>query len=209
MHGCAVEKGDSEAHPLQNSASGSNSVLKLPTPRPETLEMGGAAVKALQIIDAARAVGVTLSIDGDSLLLRSGSPPPQEVLDALTRHKGEVINFLQSGSQWLDSRGLASASSRTGRQSLNSTAGFLDKRLRRALSGPASSSGSTATRSARRRTAAAWCGGGEREDNVLLPFGIERAGHAWMHSRCWRPWHEHRQAQAIDYSAGARDRCSD
>ena len=33
-------------------------------------------MKALQIIDAARAVGVTLSIDGDSLLLRSGSPPP-------------------------------------------------------------------------------------------------------------------------------------
>jgi hypothetical protein len=45
--------------------------------------MGDAAVKALQIIDAARAVGVTLSIDGDSLLLRSGSPPPQEVLDVL------------------------------------------------------------------------------------------------------------------------------
>jgi hypothetical protein len=38
LHGCAVEKGDSEGHPLQNSASGSNSVLKLPTPRPETLK---------------------------------------------------------------------------------------------------------------------------------------------------------------------------
>jgi hypothetical protein len=38
LHGCAVEKGDSEGHRLQNSASGSDSVLKLPTPRPETLK---------------------------------------------------------------------------------------------------------------------------------------------------------------------------
>jgi hypothetical protein len=53
-------------------------------------------VKALQIIDAVRAVGVTLSIDGESLLLRSGSPPPQDILDALTRHKSEVMDFVRS-----------------------------------------------------------------------------------------------------------------
>ena len=33
-------------------------------------------MNALQVIDAARAAGVTLFIDGDGLLLRSGSPPP-------------------------------------------------------------------------------------------------------------------------------------
>src|SRR5277367_5962329 len=58
--------------------------------------MGGAPVKVVQIIDAARAVGVTLLIDGDGLLLRSVSPPPPEVLDALTRHKREVMEFLRS-----------------------------------------------------------------------------------------------------------------
>ena len=44
-----------------------------------------------------------------------------------------------------------------------------------------------------------WCGGFERGDNVLLPFGAERAGHAWLHSACWRPWHGHRRAQAANF----------
>jgi len=34
---------------------------------------------------------------------------------------------------------------------------------------------------------------------VLLPFGADRVGHAWLHSTCWRPWHEHRQTQAIGF----------
>ncbi len=41
-----------------------------------------------------------------------------------------------------------------------------------------------------------WCGGTERDD-VLLPFGVESAGHAWVHSRCWRAWHEARRAVAV------------
>jgi hypothetical protein len=41
-----------------------------------------------------------------------------------------------------------------------------------------------------------WCGGTER-DNVLLPFGVESAGHAWVHSGCWRAWHEARRASAV------------
>jgi hypothetical protein len=36
LQGCAVEKGDTKAHPLQNSASGSSSAPRHPRPRPET-----------------------------------------------------------------------------------------------------------------------------------------------------------------------------
>jgi hypothetical protein len=65
--------------------------------------MGGAPLRARQIISVARAAGVSLSVDGDSLLLRSGSPPPQEIIDALSRHKSEVIDLLQSDrSGWTD-----------------------------------------------------------------------------------------------------------
>ena len=38
LHGCAVEEGDSKAYLLQNSASGSSSAPKRPTPCPEILE---------------------------------------------------------------------------------------------------------------------------------------------------------------------------
>ena len=62
--------------------------------------MGGAPVKVPEIIAAARAAGVTLSIDDDSLLLRSSRPAPQEVVEALSRHKSEVIDHLQSDRGW-------------------------------------------------------------------------------------------------------------
>jgi hypothetical protein len=155
-------------------------------------------VNALLIIDAARAAGVTVSIDGDSLLLRSGSPPPREVIDALCRHKNEVIDFLQSD--------------RSGRTAQDWRA-FFDERA-----AIAEFEGGLPPRDAEDRAFSAcvvewlnrnpirstpnrccWCGGGEREENALLPFGTEHAGHAWMHSACWRPWHEHRQAQAVDF----------
>jgi hypothetical protein len=37
LHGCTVDRGDHKARPLQNSASDSNSVPKIPTPHPKTL----------------------------------------------------------------------------------------------------------------------------------------------------------------------------
>jgi hypothetical protein len=42
-----------------------------------------------------------------------------------------------------------------------------------------------------------WCGGAERSGDVLLPFGVAPTGHAWLHSRCWGPWHEQRERHAM------------
>ena len=154
-------------------------------------------MKALQIIDAARAVGVTLSIDGDSLLLRSGSPPPQEVLDALTRHKGEVIDLLRSvrsgwsAQEWqafFKDRAAAAFDGGLPRQEAETRA--FGACVVEWLNGNSVRSASDRCR---------WCGGPEQEGNVLLPFGTERTGHVWMHSPCWQPWRERRQAQAVDF----------
>jgi hypothetical protein len=43
-----------------------------------------------------------------------------------------------------------------------------------------------------------WCSGMERDDNVLLPFGIDSSGHAWLHSECWNPWREWREREAVE-----------
>jgi hypothetical protein len=40
------------------------------------------------------------------------------------------------------------------------------------------------------------CGEAEHAHDPLLPFGIESAGHAWLHSRCWPAWDAARQAEA-------------
>jgi hypothetical protein len=155
-------------------------------------------VKALQIIDAARGLGVTLSIDGDSLLLRSDLPRPQEVLDALSRHKSEIVSFLQT-----DRSGWSAQDWRAFFDERAAIAGFDGGLPRHEAEAGAFRAcvvewlSRNPVRSEEDRCS--WCGGRERGDNGLLPFGADGAGHAWLHSACWRPWHEHRQAQAVDF----------
>jgi hypothetical protein len=40
------------------------------------------------------------------------------------------------------------------------------------------------------------CGGGERPDDSLLPFGVESVGHIWLHRGCWPAWRTARQANS-------------
>jgi hypothetical protein len=41
------------------------------------------------------------------------------------------------------------------------------------------------------------CGEAEQGHDPLLPFGTERTGHAWLHSRCWPAWSAVRHAEAV------------
>jgi hypothetical protein len=49
----------------------------------------------------------------------------------------------------------------------------------------------------------------ERDDNVLLPFGIDSSGHAWLHSACWNPWRDQREREAVAALArlGGKSNC--
>ena len=53
-------------------------------------------MSAFQALGAARAFGIHLEPDGDDLLLEASEPPPDAVLDALSRHKPEVLRLLHS-----------------------------------------------------------------------------------------------------------------
>jgi hypothetical protein len=39
--------------------------------------------------------------------------------------------------------------------------------------------------------------GGAGDAHPLLPFGTERAGHAWLHAGCHPAWHDGRKAKAV------------
>ena len=156
-------------------------------------------MNALRIIEAGRAAGVSVSIDGETLLLKSESPAPREVIDAFSRHKSEVIDFLRSDrGGWTVENWQAPFE---GRAAIAEFEGGLPRREAEAGAFMAcvvewrnrNPVHSTPDR-------CCWCGGGERGNNVLLPFEV--AGHAWLHNVCWRPWHEHRQAQAIAFLQG-------
>ena len=52
-------------------------------------------MNAVRALKAARAAGIELELDGSALLLKAASKPPAEVLDALSRHKAEMVALLR------------------------------------------------------------------------------------------------------------------
>jgi hypothetical protein len=64
-------------------------------------------MSGVEALKAARAAGVELAVDGDALVLSAASPPPAAMLDALSRHKAEIMALLLpggddwSGEDWL------------------------------------------------------------------------------------------------------------
>jgi hypothetical protein len=52
-------------------------------------------MNATEALKAARAAGIQLGIDGDDLVLEAASAPPAAVLDALSRHKAEIVALLR------------------------------------------------------------------------------------------------------------------
>jgi hypothetical protein len=53
-------------------------------------------VNAAQALTAARAAGIQVAIDGDSIVLEAECPPPTPVLDMLRAHKPEIIDCLRA-----------------------------------------------------------------------------------------------------------------
>jgi hypothetical protein len=48
-------------------------------------------MNAAEILDAARAAGLYLAVDGTDLVLESSSPPPPDLIDLFRNHKAEII----------------------------------------------------------------------------------------------------------------------
>ncbi len=49
----------------------------------------------------------------------------------------------------------------------------------------------------------AHCGRPDAPGAVIVPYGT--GPHAWLHTRCWRPWFTARRAEAEAALAGIRD----
>ena len=65
-------------------------------------------MNAAQVMKQAAAAGIRIAIEGDSLSLEATAPPPQAIIELITKHKPEIINLLRSGREglaevtWLD-----------------------------------------------------------------------------------------------------------
>ena len=59
--------------------------------------MAGADVSVVETLHAARAAGVTVILDGEALLLEAAVEPPGALMEALARHKAEIVALLRPG----------------------------------------------------------------------------------------------------------------
>src|SRR5208283_2102364 len=58
--------------------------------------LAGPNMSAAEALEAARAIGVKVEVDGDDLVLEAEQAPPAQMLDALRAHKPEILELLQA-----------------------------------------------------------------------------------------------------------------
>ena len=152
---------------------------------------------AAETLRTARTAGIEIGLAGDDLVLEATSPPPQSVLDALSRNKVGIVALLRPGDDgWSAEDWHAYFGERAG------IIEFDGGLTRSAAEARAFAYCVTewlnrhpATSSPQRCLA---CGGGGRQGAPLLPHGTVMQGYAWLHARCWPGWHASRKGEAVD-----------
>ncbi len=152
-------------------------------------------MKAAEALRTARAAGVEITLDGDDLVLEASSPPPERVLDALSRNKIGIVALLgPDGDGWSADDWQVYFDERAGIAEFD---GGLPRPEAEAQAFACCVSEwmncHPATSSPERCLASS---GGNRPGDPLLPHGTATHGHAWPHSRCWPGWYEAQQAEA-------------
>jgi hypothetical protein len=56
-------------------------------------------MNAAEALEAARAAGIQIKIDGADLLPKASAPPPPGALDGLSRHKARILMLLRPGKR--------------------------------------------------------------------------------------------------------------
>jgi hypothetical protein len=151
-------------------------------------------MSAMEALRAARALGVELTIEGNDLLLEAATEPPATAVEALARHKAEIIKLLRpskgawSSEDWqLFFEERAAAADDGGLPRADAEAQALEFCLVEWLNqNPAPSVAGCCS----------WCGQSESHGAIVVPYGTEPGTHAWLHPECWPTWHELRRCHA-------------
>ena len=143
----------------------------------------------------AQEAGVEITLQGDKLLLETSSPPPEDVLDTLTRNKTAIVAFLRaSKDEWSIEEWRAYYDERAGIAEFD---GGLPRGEAEVLAHACCVSEWLNCNPGRSSPLQCLgCGKGEISDDPLLPFGTEITGHVWLHHRCWDAWHRGRKLEA-------------
>ena len=152
-------------------------------------------MSALEVLDQARAVGVDIAIDGEDLVLEAACQPPDEIIEALSCHKAEIVALLRPSSDGWKAEDWQA---------------FFDERA-----GVAKFDAGVSRRDAEARVFeccvvewmnqhpepsdpghCAWCKRQDQSGHIVVPFGVDGRGHTWLHPECWDDWHTDRRERA-------------
>ena len=153
-------------------------------------------MNAAKLLQSAREAGLHLQVEGEDLVLEAAAPPPASLIDLLKEHKAEVIGLLcRETHTWSTADWLAYYDERAGIAEYD---GGLPRAEAEALAyagcvaewldqNPVCSSPDRCLQ----------CGEPDHLSDSLTPFGIEPAGPAWLHHRCWDDWQVDRKDTAV------------
>ena len=152
-------------------------------------------MSAFRALDAARAAGVDVRLDGINLAVSAASEPPIDVIDLLRRYKLSIVAVLQPIQPWdatdwrayFDERA-AVAEFDHGLPRPEAEARAFEFCVSEWLRQHAVYS--VSDRCLR-------CGDADRRDHPLLPIGIAGAGQAWLHIECSATWSAVRKVEAV------------
>src|SRR5215472_505545 len=151
-------------------------------------------MSVVEVLKAARAAGVELAVDGDHLALKAASAPPAAVLDALSRHKAEIVMLLRPGRDgWSAEDWRARFDERAGFLEHDGSLSAIDAEVRAFEYCIVEWLNANPVQSLTGRCA--WCGKVETRSVKVVPFGAGEH-HAWLHAYCWPAWHQSRQEEA-------------
>lgn len=153
-------------------------------------------LSALEALRAARAEGIDLGIEGDRLAVGAPAEPPAAILDALARHKPQIIDLLRPGRDgWSAEDWLSYFDERAGVAEFDGGLPRPQAEARAFACCVAAWLDRNTQPSPPDRCAA--CGGGSDPHDILRPHLVTPAGHVWLHARCWPAWQAERRAEAV------------
>jgi hypothetical protein len=152
-------------------------------------------MSAFKALDAARAAGIDVRLDGKDLALSATCEPPFDVLDMLRRHKLSIVALLDLTQPWDPAEWLAYFDERAGIAEFDGGLPRAEAEARAfyccvsewLLRNPIASSPDRCLQ----------CGKATRNDDPLLAIGVVGAGQAWLHRDCVPVWHSARKAAAV------------
>ncbi|NQW09427.1 MAG: hypothetical protein HQ481_06035 [Alphaproteobacteria bacterium] len=156
-------------------------------------------MSAAEVMRMVRATGIRVDVEGRDLILEADREPPAAVLEAIRRHKSEILDLLAANDEWTAADWRA----------------FFGERARAAQSRGRQPTGKAEARAYEccvvewlnrhpqrsEPDRCAWCERPDRDGVAVVPFGAEGYGHTWLHPECWPDWHADRRQRAQAYLA--------